>query len=264
MEDLIKSAEMKKILKYLAWAVLLLTIFLAIESLSAFKDLRSTSQVYNSISVTGEGEAVSVPDIAVFSFSVSADAKNVSDAQATVTKNSDAIFAGLKTLGVEDKDIKTTDYSVWPKYTYTQVVCSQNYCPPGKQIPDGYTVSQTVSIKVRKTEDAGKALSIVGDKGATNVSGLTFTTDDPNKNINDARTKAIEDAKVKAKDLAKRLGVSLIRVTGYSDSNSNPSPMYYASAMGLGGMDSKAQSAPSIPAGENKTKVSVVVTYEIR
>lgn len=259
-----QSAEMKKVLRYLAWAVLLLTIFLAIESLSAFKDLRSTSQVYNSISVTGEGEAVSVPDIAVFSFSVSADAKNVSDAQVIVTKNSDAIFAGLKTLGVEDKDIKTTDYSVWPKYTYTSMPCSQNYCPQGKQIPDGYTVSQTVSIKVRKTADAGKALAVVGDKGATNVSGLTFTTDDPNKNINDARAKAIEDAKVKATDLAKRLGVSLIRVTGYSDNNSNPGPIFYANAMGLGGMDTKAQSVPSVPAGENKTKVSVIVTYEIR
>lgn len=264
MENLIQSAEMKKVLSYLSWAILLLTIFLAFESLSAFKDLRSTSQVYNSISVTGEGEAVSVPDIVVFSFSVSADAKTVSEAQAVVTKNSDAIFSGLKTLGVEDRDIKTTDYSVWPKYTYTQVVCSQNYCPSGKQIPDGYTVSQTVSVKVRNTEDAGKALSVVGDKGATNISGLTFTTDDPNKNINDARNKAIEDAKAKAKDLAKRLGVSLIRVTSYSDNNSNPVPMYYASAIGLGGMDSKVQSAPSIPAGENKTKVSVIVTYEIR
>jgi len=259
-----QSSEMKKVLSYLAWAILLLTIFLAFESLSAFKDLRGTSQVYNSISVTGEGEAVSVPDIAVFSFSVSADAKTVSEAQAVVTKNSDAIFAGLKDLDVEDKDIKTTDYSVWPKYAYTQAACAQGYCPPSKQIPDGYTVSQTVSIKVRNTEDAGKALSVVGDKGATNVSGLTFTTDDPNKNINDARDKAIEDAQKKAKDLAKRLGVSLIRVTGYSDNNSYPGPMYYASAMGLGGAEMKAQSAPSIPAGENKTKVSVVVTYEIR
>lgn len=259
-----QSAEMKKVLSYLSWAMLLLTIFLAFESLSAFKDLRGTSQVYNSISVTGEGESVSVPDIAVFSFSVSADAKTVSEAQAVVTKNSDAIFAGLKDLDVEDKDIKTTDYSVWPKYTYAQAVCSQSFCPPSRQIPDGYTVSQTVSVKIRNTEDAGKALSLVGDKGATNVSGLTFTTDDPNKNINDARAKAIEDAKVKAKDLAKRLGVDLVRVTSYSDNNFSPGPMYYGAAMGMGGADMKERSAPSLPAGENKTKVSVMVTYEIR
>ncbi len=264
MENLMQSAEMKKILKYSAWAILFLAIFLGLEILSAFKDLRSTSQVYNSISVTGEGEAVSVPDIATFSFSVSADAKVVSDAQATVTKNTDAIFAELKALGVEDKDIKTTDYSVWPKYAYTAAACSQSFCPPSRQIPDGYTVSQTVSVKVRKTEDAGKTLAVVGDKGATNVSGLNFTTDDPNKNINDARGKAIEDAQKKAKDLAKRLGVDLVRVTGYSDNNFTPGSMYYASAMGLGGADMKVQSVPSVPAGENKTKVSVVVTYEIR
>jgi len=262
MESLIQSAEMKKVLRHLSWVLVLLAVFLALESLSALKDWRGPNQIYNSISVTGEGESVSVPDIAQFSFSISADAKNVSDAQAVVTKNSDEIFAGLKTLGVEDKDIKTTDYSVWPKYTYAQGICSQNYCPPSRQVPDGYTVSQTVSIKIRNTTDAGKALALVGEKGATNISGLNFTTDDPNKNITDARNKAIDDARMKAKELAKRLGVSLVRVVSYSDNNSNPGLMYYASDMSMGGIE-KA-SAPTLPTGENKTKVSVIVTYEIR
>jgi len=264
MNDFMQSMEVKKVLRYLSWAIILLIIFLAAESLSAFKNLGDTSQVYNSIYVTGEGESISIPDIAKFSFTVSNDAESVSEAQATVTKKSDAIFAGLKELGVEDKDIKTTDYSVWPKYAYVSSVCNEGYCPPSRQIPDGYTVSQTVSTKVRNTADAGKALALVGEKGATNVSSLTFTTDDPNQNITEARNKAIDDARMKAKELAKRLGVSLVRVVSYSDNSSNPAPMYYSAAMGMGGDLAKAQSAPTLPTGENKTKVSVVVTYEIR
>jgi len=263
MESFMQSVEMKKIWRHLSWVLVLLAIFLALVSLSALKDWRSASQVYNSISVTGEGEAISVPDIAQFSFSVSADAKNASDAQEQVTKGTDDIFAGLKDLGIEEKDIKTTDYSLWPKYTYAPVICSPNYCPPSRQVADGYTVSQTVSIKVRKTADAGKALAVVGEKGATNVSGLNFTTDDPNKNINEARAKAIEDARSKAKVLAKSLGVRLVRVVGYSDGG-YPGPVYFNSAFGIGGDIEKTASVPTLPAGENKTKVSVIVTYEIR
>lgn len=259
-----KENEKNRLFKWASFAFLILGIFLIVETLNAFKDWQNVSAVYNSISVTGQGESVSVPDIATFTFNVSADAKIVSEAQAEVTKSTDAIFAGLKSLGVEEKDIKTVDYSVYPKYTYTNVsaLCSNGYCPPSKQVLDGYTVNQGVSVKIRKTADAGKALALVGDKGATNISGLNFTTDDPNKNQNEARAKAIDDAKAKANDLAKHLGVSIVRVVGYTDNFSNPVPMYGGYA-GISMMKDTA-SVPTIPVGENKTTASVTVTYEIR
>jgi uncharacterized protein YggE len=259
--ELMNNPDIKRFCKWGAFAFLMLSIFLIAQTLNAFKDWQSVDAVYNSISVTGEGEAVSVPNIATFSFSVSADANKVSDAQNQVTKSTDDIFAGLKDLGINDNDIKTTDYSVYPKYTYTPVVCTPTYCPPSKQIPDGYTVNQTVLVKVRTIADAGKALALVGDKGATNVSSLSFTTDDPNKDQNDARAKAIEDAKSKADALAKSLGVRIVRVVGYSDNSQNPGPIYYASGMTA---SKDAASTPNVPAGENKSTASVTVTYEIR
>src|SRR3990167_2779090 len=150
------TAEVKKILKW-AWVVLIaLAAFLAVETLGAFKNLRSVSPTYNSISVSGVGEAVSIPDIAAFSFTVSADAKVASDAQEQVTKKMDVILAGLKALSIEEKDIKTTDYSLWPKYTFAPAICSQTFFPPSRQVQDGYTASHSVSVKVRSTEEAGK------------------------------------------------------------------------------------------------------------
>ncbi len=256
------TIETKKFLKWASFAVLMLSLFLIAETLNALKDWRTVDVAYNSISVTGIGEAVSVPDIATFSFSVSGEAKNVSDAQANVTKSTDAILTGLKDLGIAEKDIKTTDYSVYPKYTYTSSVCANSYCPPSRQIPDGYTVNQSVLVKVRKTADAGQALALAGDKGATNISGLNFTTDDPDKNQNEARALAIEDAKEKARVLAKSLGVRIIRVVGYTDNFSNPFPYEYGYAS-ISMMKDSA-SAPTIPVGENKTTANVTVTYEIR
>lgn len=257
--------ETQKVLKWAQVTLVVLALFLAVETLGALKDLRNIDPVFNSISVSGEGEIISVPDLATFSFTFSADAKIASDAQNQVTKKMDAIITGLESLGIEEKDIKTTDYSIWPKYTYQPTVCSPNYCPPGRQVEDGYTVSHSISVKIRKTEDAGKALALVGEKGATGLSSISFTVDDPEKILDEARAKAIADAKNKAEVLSKELGVRLVRVVSFYD-NTGGGPMpYYAEGMG-GDMMVKTSvaPAPTLPTGENKTVVSVTVVYEIR
>jgi len=107
-------------------------------------------------------------------------------------------------------------------------------------------------------------LEAVANAGVTNVSGLSFTIDDEDALVREARQEAIDEAKQKAKDLAKDLGVRLVRIINFSENGGQP-PMYFARdmAMGIGGtMETK--SAPSIPAGENKIISSVSITYEIR
>jgi uncharacterized protein len=260
--DFMKGDEGKKLLQGIGFVLFVLAIFLIAQTLNAFRDLRSPNLNYSTIAVTGEGEVLSIPDLATFSFSVSADSKDVSSGQEQVTSKMNSILEGLKSLGIDEKDIKTGDYSVWPKYTYTQVECFAAPCPPTRQVPDGYTVSHTVIVKVRDIAKSGQALALVGEKGGTNISGLTFTTDDPDALYTDARAEAIADAKAKAKVLSKQLGVKLVRVVDYYD-NSQGQPMPY----GGYAMDSavKAQSAaPTLPTGENKTKVTVTVRYEIR
>ncbi|MGB3922057.1 MAG: SIMPL domain-containing protein [Minisyncoccia bacterium] len=245
--------------------LIVLAVFLAAEALGSLKGLKAIDPAYNSISVSGEGEIVAPPDVAVFSFSVSADAKSVSDAQGEVTEKMNSILDGLETMGVEEKDIKTTDYSIWPKYKYEPLICTTMYCPPSRQVEDGYTVTHSVSVKVRKTEQAGEALALVGEKGATNLSGISFVVDDPDKILEEARAMAIADAKEKAKALSKDLGVRLVRVVSFYDNTGGGIPSY-GEAMGMGGdmvRNIKAP-APTIPMGENKITVNVTVVYEIR
>jgi len=119
-------------------------------------------------------------------------------------------------------------------------------------------------VKVRSTEDAGKALALVGENGATNISNITFTVDDPDKILDEARAEAIQDAKEKAGSLAKALGVRLVRVVSFYD-NTGGGPMpYYGEAMGGDMMKVSSAPAPTIPTGENKVTVNVMVVYEIR
>lgn len=245
----------------------LLVAFLTVQVLAGLMGLRYIGAGItpgNTISVSGYGEAVAVPDIATFSFSVVSEKPTVAAAQAEATQKANATTDYLKSAGIDEKDIQTSDYSVSPMYDYVNRSCVGGYCPGGEQVLRGYQVRQTTTVKVRDTEKAGELLGGVGDKGATEVSGLNFTFDDPNQVEDEARQEAIADAKQKAQELARQLGVSLVRVVSFNESGGGyPVPYVY----GRGGaetsqaMDAKA---PDISVGQNKVVSNVSVTYEIR
>ncbi|MBI4067808.1 SIMPL domain-containing protein [Candidatus Kaiserbacteria bacterium] len=239
----------------------------AIKTFKEFRFVGSGTTATNTITVSGEGEIFAVPDLATFSVTVLEEAKEVKDAQTVATKKSNAIVDYLKAQGIEEKDIKTTSYNVNPKYEWIQETCTANRCPPGKQVMDGFEVSQTVEVKVRDTAQAGDLLSGVGKLGVNSVSGLSFTIDQEDKLNADARAKAIADAEGKAKELANQLGVSLVRIVGFNE-NSGGYPIYMKREA-LMSADSGYGSAvpamaPSVPTGENKITSNVTITYEIR
>ena len=219
----------------------------------------------STITVSVTGEAFAVPDTATFSFSVIEEDKSVSAAQETATKKMNQALDLLDDAGIDEKDIKTTGYNVWPQYDYIREVCTQFSCPPGRQELRGYKVSQTVSVKVRDTDKAGEILAEIGSVEVSNVSGLNFTVDDEDEPKRIARQEAIEKAETKAKELADDLGVRLVRVVSFSEGGSGSYTKRFdvmalesVSADGVGG------AVPDIPIGENSIISTVSITYEIR
>jgi uncharacterized protein YggE len=251
------------------FAIAMLGIFLAIlavSSLKAYRFIGSGVTATNTITVSGEGEVFAVPDTGEFTVSIQEEAKDVTTAQTAATKKANAVIDYLKSAGVAEKDIKTADYSVYPQYEWTNSVCTRDgYCPPGKQTLKGFQVSQTLSVKVKDTAKAGELLSGVGTKGASQVSGLSFTVEDEDALKAQAREEAITDAEAKARELASQLGVSLVRVVGFSENGGSYPVMYAAKTMAMDSMaGAEMAPAPQIPTGENKISSSVSVTYEIR
>jgi uncharacterized protein len=253
-----------------ACALSLLAVFLLVASLYAFKSMRyvgSGVSASNTISVSGNGEVFAVPDTATFSVTVQERGKVVADAQKAATEKGNAIIAYIKKEGVEEKDVRTTDYNVNPEYEYSNGACTGGYCAPGKQTLVGFTVTQTLTVKVKDTEKAGKLLSGVGELGASSVSGLSFTIDNEEELQAEARDKAIAEAKMKADELARALGVSVVRVVGFSENEYQPYYAYNRASMemdAMGGMAMKSAPSPEIPVGENKITSDVNITYEIR
>lgn len=270
MQGLFDGLTGDRLRKVVYVVVILLGVFLAVQVIVGLQGMRYIGaglQPANTITVSGYGESFAVADVATFSFTVSSEKSTVAAAQAEATSKINAVDKYLKDAGVEEKDIQTSDYSVNPQYDYVQQACTNGYCPGGKQVLRGYQVRQTTTVKVRDAAKAGDLLTGVGERGATEVSGLNFTFDDPQKLQDEVRGEAIADAKTKADELAKQLGVRLVRVVSFSENGGGYPEPYYA--YGRGGtvanqaMDSKAV-APEISVGQNKVTSNVSVTYEIR
>ncbi len=232
----------------------------------AYTQAQSITETVSTISVMGTSEVFVRPDIASFSFSVLADEKDAPTAQDISAKAINTITEYLKSEGVEEKDIKTIEYGLSPKYEYSQAPCTQwGGCPPGVQKLVGNTVSQTVVVKVRVLEKAGGLISGVGEKGATNVSSITFTVEDPEKAKTEVREKAIADAKEKARRLAKSLDVRLGALVNYYE-EPPMQPMYDGAYGGDVAMmkSTDAQISPEITPGENKITVTVSLVYKVK
>ncbi len=247
---------------------ILLAVFLLILSIKEIKRIPYVGRdvpIMNAITVSGKGEAVSVPNVATFSFGVTETAKTVGEAQIQATTKTNNALKALKDAKIEDKDIKTIAYTINPHYEYQNGPCTVNYCQSGKSTLTGYDVSQTIEVKVRKLDDAGAIFTKIGELGVQNVSGLSFSIDDIETVKGQARELAIENAKQKAEDLSRKLGVKLVRITSFYDQTDDQ--VYYGrDAMMSESANVKvaAMPVPSIPSGEQKVTARVSITYEIR
>lgn len=216
----------------------------------------------STISVSGNSEVMAIPDVAQFSFSVRAEGETAAQAQEASAENVNAIMAFLAVQGVEEKDIKTQGYNLFPKYRYEQRPCTTSFCPPGESIQDGFEVSQMILVKVRNTDTAGELLAGVGEAGATDISGLSFSIDDTDALKMQAREEAIADAKEQAQVLADALGVKLGKMVNYYEDEGSEYAPY-----GKGGdmmMRSEGAMTPDIPVGESTVTSRVNLVYEIK
>jgi hypothetical protein len=232
----------------------------------AFVQARQVTDFPVSISVTGKGEVFAKPDVATFTFNVNTKEADAVAAQNAAARIMDAITTYLSSNGVEERDVKTTGYSLHPRYEYPETRCFDGYCPPtGEPKIIGYEVSQSVLVKVRTTGDAGKLIAGVGEQGATNVGGISFTIDDEDALKAKAREDAIADAHAQAKVLAKNLGVRLGRMTNYWEDNG---PMPYYGGMGGAAMDmamtKEAAMPANLPLGENTITSQVTMSFEVK
>ena len=214
---------------------------------------------FRSFTVIGEGSITTIPDIAEFSFGVITQGGiDLAQTQDENTRETNAAIAFLKKEGIEEKDITTKTYQVSPRYQYYSCSGEKDPCPPPEIV--GYTVQQTVEVRVRDFSVIGGLLAGVVKNGANNVSQLSFTIDDPTQVQNEARKEAIERAKEKAQALAKAAGFRVGRLLSIQE-GAVLSPRY--DFVSLEAARGEAP-VPSIEPGSQEVSITMILKYEIR
>ena len=115
------------------------------------------------MNVSGSGKVTMVPDMAYISIGVRTEDAEVSAALNGNTTQALKISQALQEMGVEEKDIQTTNFNVYPM---------QNYDNEGKVIKTTYVVENTVYVTVRKLADLGTILDKTIKSGANSIYGI--------------------------------------------------------------------------------------------
>lgn len=221
--------------------------------------LDQNGRAMNSITTDGTGKVYLKPDMALINFTFSESARNTSGALDAVNKKMNQAKDILKKQGIADKDIETTNLSIYPEYDY-----SQGRVP--KIISQRATL--TAQIKVKKIDDTASKPSQLIDQlseiDGIQMGGLSFDVEDKDKFQEEARTKAVEEARTKANSLAKLTGVGVGKPVSISESaisaqdNYRNMPLYY-SAKG----DSAPSPETSLDSGQITLHMSVSVIWSI-
>ena len=204
------------------------------------------------LDVSATGEVTRVPDIAVISTGVVTKSATASGAISQAATRMARVRAALKTAGVEDRDIQTSNLSLNPDYRY------DNNQPP-KLV--GYQASNTVTVRFRDIGNSGKIIDALVAEGANQINGPTLTIDKPEAALDEARAQAIRIGRARADLYARSMGLRVVRVVAVSESGGSypvPPPMPVM-------MEARAQAANSkIDPGEQKLQVNLAMTFELQ
>jgi hypothetical protein len=205
------------------------------------------------LNVNGLGTSYLTPDIAYIYIGVHSEGPTASEVVEANKVQTNAVLDALKQAGVDEKDLRTTNFSIWP---------SQQYSPEGTVTGTIYMVDNTVYVTVRDLDGLGDLLDDTIAAGANSINSIQFDVADKTAAVKEARAKGVEDAKTQAQELADAAGLSLGEIQNISFYDNSPYPVFEGKGGGGGAM--AADTAVAIQPGQLTISVSVSITYAIK
>lgn len=200
--------------------------------------------------VSGSGRASAAPDKARINLGITETASTIEIAQGRANTKAEAIIKALKDAGAQEKDIRTTNYSLNP-----------NYGLDGTSRVIGYTISQNFEVEVN-IKDINKVIDSATTSGANLAGGIEFTLNDEKKEEleNEARKEAVGKAKKKAENLAEAAGIKLGRIVDVKESFlGEPIPMFLEAKTDVA---EPSRPTTNIIPGENNVEITITLSYQ--
>jgi len=210
----------------------------------------AVTETPNKLTVSASGTVSVMPDVAYISVGVTTQSKNMKKAQSDNKDKMNTLYAALRSAGIAESDIRTTQYAVYP---------IQDYRDSAYKIT-GYHVVNSIELTVRDIEKAGEYLDIAAENGANTANSVRFGLLDEKVNYNAALALAMEAAKQKAAAIADAGGhtitgtLEITEISAYEQVFRN-----YDSAM----MAEAESASTPILAGELSVTARISVVYEI-
>ncbi len=170
------------------------------------------------LTVNGQGQAVTQPDMAQVVVGVQSDAAEAADALAEMNQSARAVLDRLLAEGsIDSADLRTGQLSLQPRL---------NYGEDGAE-KDGFSAQTTIEVTLRDLTLLGGLLDTLVSDGANTLGGLNFGVADEAPHLEAARRAAVQDAMARAALYADAAGVTLGPVVSISEpvSQSGPMPM---------------------------------------
>lgn len=232
-----------------------LALSLLIPSLPLTASAQETIQ--GTIVVSGTGEVSAVPDQAQVSAGVVTQAETADEALDANTEAMDRVFATLREADIEDRNIRTSNFSVSPQYEpYRQ-------SNPNPRRIIGYQVSNQVTVVLEDIGDVATTIDALIRSGANQLYGVVFSISDPKPLAEEARRAAVEDAAAKAQTLAEASGMNLGAPILIQEGGFVMPVVRQFFAVG-GAPPPPAAPPRPVAAGEQNVTVNVSVTYRIQ
>jgi uncharacterized protein len=208
----------------------------------------------HTMTVSGQGEVKAAPDEAVLSAGVVTQARSAAAALAANSRAMNGVFDALKRIGIPDKSVQTSDFSVTAQYQ-----TDQHGNTTQKII--GYQVSNNVTVIVDDLGKLGSAIDALVTSGANSMGGIAFTIRDPKPLLTEARAEAVKDALQRANTYASAAGLTLGPITSIGENGDvTPRPMMRKMMT----MSAANDSVTPVAAGEDSITAGVSITFEIR
>jgi len=154
------------------------------------------------MAVEGKGQITVKPDQAKLTIGVVTENPQVQIAQQENAMISKRVIEALKQIGIEENAIKTSIYSVQPRYDYVD----------GRSILKGYEVEHQLEVTVKDLSKVGTVYDVAIKNGANRSGGVQFSVTNPDAYYREALKRAVHNAREKAEGMAQTIGATLTTI----------------------------------------------------
>ena len=175
--------------------------------------------------VRAEGSVQAAPDIAVLNISVDITQPSVAAARERAAEVTETVVDEFRILGVEDRDMQTSRFSIQPEYRYSN---------DGRRLLTGYQVVHALTVTYRDLDTVGAAIDAVSEAGGDELAfrDIAFAHAAPERHLEAARREAVDNLHRIARQLAEAANRELGPLLEINEGGSPPDIPYPRPATG--------------------------------